>query len=85
MIYALNQCMITACGYYIITIHDGEISIIELLKQTGFASSNSDARRLIEGAGIKLDGVKINDTSLVVKHEAVLSRGRNRFVKVCFD
>ena len=69
----------------IITIHDEEISIIELLKQTGFASSNSDARRLIEGAGIKLDGVKINDASLVVKHEAVLSRGRNRFVKVCFD
>ncbi|NLM76608.1 MAG: tyrosine--tRNA ligase, partial [Ruminococcaceae bacterium] len=30
-------------------IKEPEISIIDLLKQAGFASSNSDARRLIVG------------------------------------
>jgi tyrosyl-tRNA synthetase len=66
----------------VITIQDKEISIVELLKQAGFASSNSDARRLIGGGGIKLDGEKIIDTSLVIKHDAVLSRGKNKFVKI---
>ena len=69
----------------VITIKDVEISIIELLKKTGFASSNSDARRLIEGGGIKLDGEKISDVNLLVNHEAVLSRGKNKFVKVIFN
>ena len=68
-----------------ITIRGGEISVVELLKRVGFASSNSDARRLIAGGGIKLDGEKISDTDLVVRRDAVLSRGKNRFVQVRFS
>ena len=60
----------------------GETSVIELLRQAGFASTNSDARRLIEGGGIKLDGVTVGDTKLSVNCDAVLSRGKNKFVKI---
>ena len=60
----------------------GETSVIELLRQAGFASTNSDARRLIEGGGIKLDGVTVSDTKLSVNCDAVLSRGKNKFVKI---
>ena len=61
------------------------ITIIELLKQVGFAASNSDARRLIEGSGIKLDGETINDINLILKCDAILSRGKNKFVKIHFE
>ena len=59
-----------------------EISIIELLKQAEFASSNSDARRLIEGGGIKFDGETVNNLNQTVKDSAILSRGKNKFVKI---
>ncbi|MHB8962987.1 MAG: S4 domain-containing protein, partial [Saccharofermentanales bacterium] len=95
-----------------------EIGIGDLLKAVGFAESGSDARRLIAGGGIKLNGVVVDDGHLVVSngrttdgmgHGAdesrdqgihsgsvigvalqegpvagtfVLSRGKNRFVRV---
>jgi tyrosyl-tRNA synthetase len=67
------------------TISGKEISIVELLKQTKFASSNSDARRLIDGGGIKLDGQKVNDVNMLVNRNGVLSRGKNKFVQILFD
>ena len=68
-----------------ITIHQGEIPIVELLKQTGFATSNSDARRLIEGSGIKIDGETVSDVDFVVRGGGVLQRGKNRFVRVLLN
>ena len=59
-----------------------EMSIIDLLKQAEFASSNSDARRLIEGGGIKLDGETVNNLKQTVKDSTILSRGKNKFVKI---
>jgi tyrosyl-tRNA synthetase len=60
------------------------ITIIDLLNQSGLASSNSDARRLISGGGIKLDGETIVDLNVVVRYDSVISRGKNKFVKVVF-
>jgi len=60
----------------------GETSLIELLKQTGFASSNSDAKRLVEGGGIKIDGVTVNNVNQPVNHDVIISRGKNKFIKV---
>jgi tyrosyl-tRNA synthetase len=65
----------------VLTISD-ELPIIEILKQAGFADSNSDARRLIAGGGVKLDGEMVSDVNLMVKGDAVVSRGKNRFVRV---
>ena len=67
-----------------ITVFGSGLSIIELLKKADLASSNSDARRLIEGGGIKLDGKTVGDLNLVVSNDAVISRGKNRFVKIEF-
>ena len=60
----------------------GEMNIVELLRKAGLAATNSDARRLIEGGGIKLDGATVNDAKLSVNSDAVLSRGKNKFVKI---
>jgi len=71
-------------GMSIITVDGNEISIVDLLRQAGLASSNSDARRLIEGGGIKLDGQMLSDINMMVNHDGVLSRGKNRFVQILF-
>jgi len=60
----------------------GEISIVELLKQAEFASSNSDAKRLIEGGGIKINGQTVSDLGQTIAKDAILSRGRNKFVRI---
>ncbi len=60
------------------------VSILELLKLAGFASSNSEARRLIEGKGVKFNGEPISDSALTVRTEGVLSRGKNKFKRVAF-
>lgn len=69
----------------VLTLDREEISIIDLLKRAGFASSNSGARRLIEGRGIKIDGQTVEDINLYVRESMVLSRGKNRFVRVLFS
>ena len=65
-----------------LVITEREISIIELLKKSGFATSNSDAKRLIEGRGIKLNGEVVRDLFLSVMNDVVLSRGKNKFIQV---
>lgn len=67
-----------------LAIPEKAISIVELLLRAGFAASNSDARRLIQGKGIKLDGETVLDATRTVKSDAVLSRGKNRFVQILF-
>jgi tyrosyl-tRNA synthetase len=68
------------------TIHagNGKISIVELLTTTRMASSNSDARRLIQQGGVSIDGEKITDVNFILKlkKEAVLKVGKRRFLKI---
>ena len=68
----------------VISVLGREISIVELIKQAAFATSNSDARRLIEGGGIKLNGETVSDVNLLVIHDVVLSRGKNKFIQIHF-
>lgn len=61
------------------------VSLIDVLKQAGFAASNSDARRLIEGKGIQLNGEVATDIYYVISQNTTLRRGKNRFLKVNFQ
>ena len=65
----------------VISISESEVSIIELIKRAGFAGSNSEARRLIEGKGIKLNGETVSDITLRITENAIISRGKNKFVR----
>ncbi len=68
-----------------VTISEQDVSIIEILKRVGFANSNAEARRLIDGKGIKLGGETVSNVNLVVSKDTVVSRGKNKFVKVVFE
>ena len=86
---AEQRYLTVAAGYApdrieILTVTEGEATVISLLKQAGFAASNADARRLIAGGGIKLDGVTVKDGNSLVRNGAILSRGKNHFVQILF-
>ena len=65
-------------------IDTASMPLAEVLKLTGFAQSGSQARRLVEGGGIKVNGLAADDAYTALSGEAVISRGKNRFVKVRF-
>lgn len=69
-----------------ITITPGQdsISIAQLLKQAGLVPSTSEAMRMIEQGGIKLDGEKVTDKTLVLARniEVVAQVGKRKFARV---
>jgi tyrosyl-tRNA synthetase len=58
--------------------------IAQVLKQAGLASSTSEALRLIDGGGVRLDGEKISDKTLVLEAGAtvVLQVGKRKFARI---
>ncbi|MBI2475516.1 tyrosine--tRNA ligase [Candidatus Uhrbacteria bacterium] len=61
------------------------MSLVDVLVDSGIAKSKSDARRLIEGGGVKLDGKIVEDLEQIIKptKEGVLiQKGKRHFVRV---
>lgn len=58
--------------------------LTELLVRSGLAPSRSEARRLMTGGGVKLDGTPVKDptAALADKGEYILSKGKNKFVRI---
>lgn len=61
-----------------------EISIIDLLIKVNFAKSRSEAKRMVQGKSIKINGGLVEDIKSMVKldKEINLQFGKNKFVKV---
>jgi tyrosyl-tRNA synthetase len=62
---------------------DGRVWVVRLLVLLGFAKTSSEARRLVEGGGIKLDQQKISDPDLHVSLKApvLVQAGKRRFAR----
>lgn len=67
-----------------VKIEEKEIAITELLLKVGFAGSKGEAKRMIQGKGVKLDGKVVEDITLIVKmtESSIIQFGKNKFVKV---
>ena len=67
-----------------VRIQEDEINICELLIKIGFAKSKSEAKRIIQGNGIKIDGVTVTDINKIInnKKDLVVQFGKNKFKKV---
>ena len=64
---------------------DGDgIAIANALKQAGLTASTSEALRMIEQGGVKLDGEKINDKALQLNkgQQIVMQVGKRKFARV---
>jgi len=56
-------------------------SLVEVLVESGAASSNGDARRLIEGSAVSINGTKATDDT-VISELALIKKGKNNFILV---
>jgi tyrosyl-tRNA synthetase len=63
---------------------DGSIGIAHLLKAAGLVESTSEAFRLIQQGGVRIDGERVDDRSLSIPagEEHVVQVGRRRFARV---
>lgn len=59
-------------------------SIAQILKATGLAPSTSEAFRLIDGGGVRLDGEKVGDRAAMLESGAtvVLQVGKRKYARV---
>ena len=69
---------------------DGMIGVLTLLVKCGLASSNGDARKLIQGGGISIDGEKVSDPKTQLSqddfaNERILKKGKKTYHKVMFE
>ncbi len=68
------------------------VGLLDLLVEVGFATSNGEARRLIEAGGVRLNGTVIDDSrrridagDLAVNESVALAVGRRRKALVAFS
>lgn len=63
---------------------EGEMLITDLIAGLGLLSSKTEARKMIAGGGIRLNGEKVSDVKLLVKvtDGLVLQAGKRKFVKL---
>jgi tyrosyl-tRNA synthetase len=58
--------------------------ILDLLVDTKMASSRSEARRLVQQGGVKIDSDKISDSNFIVRHTEsfIIQVGKRKFLKI---
>ena len=63
---------------------DGSVTVAQAMKATGLATSTSEAMRLIQQGGVRVDGVRLDDRDAVmtVGVDVLLQVGRRRVAKV---
>ncbi|QAA76413.1 MAG: Tyrosyl-tRNA synthetase [Candidatus Bipolaricaulis sibiricus] len=63
---------------------DDTVNIVDLLVEAGMVSSRSEARRLVDGGGVELDGerVKSSRDRVTVRAGAILRAGKLRFARL---
>lgn len=61
-----------------------EAQLTELLVKAGFVPSKSEAKRMIQGKGVKVNSSVVEDIAFTIKSgsECVIQFGKNKFVKI---
>ena len=67
-----------------LTTVSGVLPIAQVLKQAGLTASTSDALRMIDQGGVRLNGNKVSDRSLLLAagEKVVLQVGKRKFARV---
>lgn len=65
---------------------EGKIGVLHLLVCAGLTGSNSEARRLVQGGGVAIDDIKIDDISYELEpfkgKEIIIKKGKKTYHKV---
>lgn len=64
-----------------------QVNVVDLLVEAGLAPSKSQARRLIDQGGVRIDGEPVNDIDLTVEVEEgiIVQVGKRRFAQLARD
>ncbi len=68
-----------------VTMPGEKWNIVDLISELGLAATKSDARRLVEGGGVKWEGEKVEDIKMemtLTKNGALLQVGKRNFRRV---
>jgi tyrosyl-tRNA synthetase len=57
-------------------------NIIDVLVEAGFATSKGEARRAIDGGGVRINDEKIESHDVEVKKEDVVNKGKRHFIRI---
>lgn len=57
-------------------------TVVDVLMESGLVPSKSEARRLIDQKGVRLDGEPLERADMLFPHPGVLQAGKRRFVRV---
>ena len=70
-----------------ISIDGDTIGIAQMLKLAGLVESTSEANRAIDQGGIKLDGEKVNDKTLLLAKgtQVVAQVGKRKFARILVE
>jgi tyrosyl-tRNA synthetase len=65
-------------------LKDGKIGIMTLIKEVGFASSGNEAKRLVQGGGVRINGEQVKDfkAEISLEGEPVLKVGKLNICRV---
>lgn len=56
--------------------------LISILTESGLAASKSEARRLVDQGGVKIDGQVVKDLDCLVPSGSVLQKGKMKFLEI---
>ncbi|MBU9723855.1 MULTISPECIES: tyrosine--tRNA ligase [Bacillaceae] len=61
-----------------------EVAVVDLLVELDMLNSKSEARRMIQNKGVKVNGEKVEDTHTVISitNDLVIQVGKRKFVKI---
>lgn len=66
-------------------LSDGKLTIIKMLTGAGLAASNGEAKKLVKGGGVSVDGKKVSDVGAAFEVPAegvVVKKGKKVFKKI---
>jgi tyrosyl-tRNA synthetase len=64
------------------TLPEGDQALLDIIVKAGLAASNSEARRLLDQGGIKVNQQKVTDATVKLKKNDLVQVGKRRFVKL---
>lgn len=67
---------------FVCSMSEYPLNIVDALVKVGFAGSKGEARRLIEGGGVSVDGEKINAINFTISGDALIKKGKKNFIKI---
>lgn len=65
-----------------IKLPPGDHDTVDVLVKAGLAASNSEARRLLEQGGVKLNQQKVEGRTVTIKPGDLVQAGKRKFVKI---